>query len=174
MKTILLSLFSCSFIINVKARSKVSKKWNLKGGLRFSVTRVKCTLITGLHLKHPSLHDSIALLTSWCIIQRCIQESSLQHARVHIFHILKIICACMLCVRKCVCMWVCACMCVHVRGQLHASGVQRTTYFQHVVSGMKLLFVRLGGKGSYQVSNLIVSSGDCCSALYKSYIEWGE
>lgn len=30
-------------------------------------------------------------------------------------------------------------MCVHVRGQLRASGVQRTTYFQHVVPGMKLL-----------------------------------
>lgn len=135
MKTILLSLFSCSFIINVKARSKVSKKWNLKGGLRFSVTIVKCTLKTGLHLKHPSLHGSITLLTSWCIIQRCIKESSLQHARVHLFHILKIFFACMLCVHACVCMWACACMCVHVRGQLRASGVQRTTYFQHVVPG---------------------------------------
>lgn len=30
MKTIILSLFLCSFIINVKVRSKVSKKWNLK------------------------------------------------------------------------------------------------------------------------------------------------
>lgn len=72
----------------------------------------------------------------------------------------------MLCVA---CVYACECVraCVYVGSSVHLEFRGQLTEavlsFQHVGSRNATLVIRLGGKGPYQVSNLIVSSGDRCS-----------
>lgn len=63
------------------------------------------------------------------------------------------------CVRACVYMYVGSSVHLEFRGQL----TEAVLSFQHVGSRNETPVIRLGGKGLYQVSNLIVSSGDRCS-----------